>query len=71
MGDHMFVVTGGPGSGKTSLIDALTRRGFHRLPQGRTSHHTGSSANRRNVPAMGRQVDVCRTHAGLGVALMA
>ena len=23
---HMFVVTGGPGSGKSSLIDAMTRR---------------------------------------------
>lgn len=33
MGDHMFVVTGGPGSGKTSLIDALTRRGFHSMPE--------------------------------------
>lgn len=29
MCDHLFVVTGGPGSGKTSLIDALNHRGFH------------------------------------------
>lgn len=33
MCDHMFVVTGGPGSGKTSLIDALTRRGFRSMPE--------------------------------------
>lgn len=37
MSDHMFVVTGGPGSGKSSLIDALTRRGFRAMPEaGRT-----------------------------------
>ena len=28
---HMFVVTGGPGSGKSSLIDAMTRRGFRTM----------------------------------------
>lgn len=33
MCDHMFVVTGGPGSGKTSLIYALTRRGFRSMPE--------------------------------------
>ena len=33
MGDHMFVVTGGPGSGKSSLIDAMTRRGFRTMPE--------------------------------------
>lgn len=33
MGDHMFVVTGGPGSGKTSLIEAMGRRGFHTMPE--------------------------------------
>jgi predicted ATPase len=27
---HLFVITGGPGSGKTSLIDALQRAGFAR-----------------------------------------
>jgi len=29
----MFVITGGPGSGKTSLIDALSRRGFPSMPE--------------------------------------
>lgn len=33
MCDHMFVVTGGPGSGKTSLIEALTRRGLRCMPE--------------------------------------
>ena len=33
MGDHMFIVTGGPGSGKTSLIGALARQGFRSIPE--------------------------------------
>lgn len=33
MCDHMFVVTGGPGSGKSSLINAMARRGFHTMPE--------------------------------------
>ncbi|WP_198672346.1 AAA family ATPase [Pseudogemmobacter bohemicus] len=33
MGDHMFVVTGGPGSGKSSLIDVLAKRGLHTMPE--------------------------------------
>ncbi|RVV97180.1 ATPase [Mesobaculum littorinae] len=32
MSDHFFVVTGGPGVGKTSLITELSRRGFHATP---------------------------------------
>ncbi len=28
--DHLFVITGGPGSGKTTLIDSLERAGFAR-----------------------------------------
>ncbi|SHL86849.1 Predicted ATPase [Roseovarius pacificus] len=34
MCNHMVVVTGGPGSGKSSLIEALARRGFHTMPEG-------------------------------------
>ena len=35
--DHMFVVTGGPGSGKTTLINALAACGFVCMPEaGRT-----------------------------------
>lgn len=33
MNDHMFVVTGGPGSGKSSLIEALIWRGYCGMPE--------------------------------------
>jgi len=33
MSDHFFVVTGGPGAGKTSLITEFSRRGFHTIPE--------------------------------------
>ncbi len=33
MSDHFFVVTGGPGAGKTSLITELARRGFQTFPE--------------------------------------
>ena len=33
MSDQFFVVTGGPGAGKTSLITELARRGFHTVPE--------------------------------------
>ncbi|NIZ13767.1 AAA family ATPase [Phaeobacter sp. HF9A] len=33
MSDHFFVVTGGPGAGKTSLITELAGRGFHTIPE--------------------------------------
>ncbi|SNT74465.1 AAA family ATPase [Paracoccus seriniphilus] len=33
MSDHFFVVTGGPGAGKTSLITELARRGLHKVPE--------------------------------------
>jgi predicted ATPase len=33
MPDHLFVVTGGPGSGKTSLIDALAALGYRTMPE--------------------------------------
>ncbi|AZI36225.1 hypothetical protein NT2_04_00830 [Caenibius tardaugens NBRC 16725] len=31
--DHLFVITGGPGSGKTTLVDALAARGMAHLPE--------------------------------------
>ncbi|WP_429925391.1 AAA family ATPase (plasmid) [Agrobacterium vitis] len=31
--EHMFVVTGGPGSVKSSPINAMTRRGFRTMPE--------------------------------------
>ena len=33
MGDHLYVVTGGPGSGKTTLIEALGRLGIVSMPE--------------------------------------
>ncbi|WP_126136820.1 AAA family ATPase [Tritonibacter mobilis] len=33
MGDHLYVVTGGPGSGKTTLIEALSRLGIASMPE--------------------------------------
>ena len=33
MSDHFFVVTGGPGAGKTTLIEELARRGFLPVPE--------------------------------------
>ena len=31
--EHMIVVTGGPGSGKSSLIDAMAQRGLRTMPE--------------------------------------
>jgi predicted ATPase len=31
--DHLFVITGGPGSGKSTLIAALAGRGFRTMPE--------------------------------------
>ncbi|WP_442679593.1 AAA family ATPase [Sphingomonas sp. ASY06-1R] len=33
MADNLHVITGGPGSGKTSLIDALAAEGVRRMPE--------------------------------------
>ncbi|WP_026793204.1 AAA family ATPase [Pleomorphomonas oryzae] len=33
MCDHLFVVTGGPGAGKSTLIEALARRGIGSMPE--------------------------------------
>jgi predicted ATPase len=33
MADHLHVITGGPGSGKTSLIDALSAGGIRHMPE--------------------------------------
>ncbi|MGF7153956.1 AAA family ATPase [Novosphingobium gossypii] len=33
MADHLHVITGGPGSGKTSLIEALAAEGIHHMPE--------------------------------------
>lgn len=33
MNDHMFVVTGGPGSSKSSLVEALIWQGYCSMPE--------------------------------------
>lgn len=33
MANHLHVITGGPGSGKTSLIEALAAEGVHHMPE--------------------------------------
>lgn len=33
MADHLHIITGGPGSGKTSLIDALAAEGVRHMPE--------------------------------------
>ncbi|WP_353612588.1 AAA family ATPase [Methylobacterium sp. AMS5] len=33
MTDHLHVITGGPGSGKTSLIEALAGAGIRHMPE--------------------------------------
>ena len=47
---HCFVITGGPGSGKTTLIEALAR-GLRGVSRGRTAHHPEQqAANGRALP---------------------
>lgn len=33
MTKHLHIITGGPGSGKTSLVDALSEQGIRRMPE--------------------------------------
>jgi predicted ATPase len=33
MSDHVFVATGGPGAGKTRLIEELAHHGLHTIPE--------------------------------------
>ncbi|WP_168201229.1 AAA family ATPase [Qingshengfaniella alkalisoli] len=47
MSDHFFVVTGGPGAGKTSLITELARRGFH------STHESGRAIIREEMASGG------------------
>jgi predicted ATPase len=31
--NHLYIITGGPGSGKTTLIEALAAQGIHNMPE--------------------------------------
>ena len=46
--EHFYVITGGPGSGKTSLIDALAARGYQR------SFEAGRALIQQQVAVAGR-----------------
>lgn len=51
MSDHFFVVTGGPGAGKTSLITELARRGFHTISEsGRAIIHEEMQSGGNALP---------------------
>jgi len=47
-GDHLFVITGGPGSGKTTLIASLERAGF------RVAHESGRRVIREQMAKGGQ-----------------
>jgi predicted ATPase len=51
MSDHFFIITGGPGSGKSTLIDALEKRGYARtLEAGRAIIQDQLSIGGRALP---------------------
>lgn len=54
--DNFFIITGGPGSGKTSLIDALQERGYACVPEvGRSVIRDQISCNGNALPWGDRQ----------------
>ncbi len=77
MSDHFFVVTGGPGAGKTSLITELARRGFHTIPEAgraiiRAEMQSGGSAlpwaDRVSYAERMLQYDLHAHHTAQGLA---
>ena len=64
MSDHFFVVTGGPGAGKTSLITELARRGVHTIPESGRAVIREEMAERRRRPPLGGPHGLCRADAG-------
>lgn len=50
MSDRFFVVTGGPGAGKTSLITELARRGFHKIREPGHAIIRGEMQSCRDAP---------------------
>jgi predicted ATPase len=54
--DHLFVITGGPGSGKSSLVEALTRSGLQHMPEaGRAIIQDQVSIGGNSLPWSDRQ----------------
>jgi predicted ATPase len=42
--EHLFVVTGGPRSGKSTLVDAMAGRGISSMPEGGRAINQDQSA---------------------------
>ncbi len=58
---HLHVITGGPGAGKTSLIDALARKGLHHMPEaGRAIIQEQVGINGRALPWGDREAFAAR-----------
>jgi len=48
--NNLFVITGGPGTGKTSVINELRKRGYDVLDEAaRTVHHSDKRFNGKNI----------------------
>jgi len=65
-----IIVTGGPGAGKSALIEELRRRGYANYERGRTRDHSTSDGNWRPRTAVERSFAVCKDDAELGDALL-
>ena len=71
MCNHMFVVTGGPGSGKSSLIESLRRRGFRSMPEaGRAIIQDQIRIGGKFLPWADRSM-FAELMFGMGIAVMA
>jgi predicted ATPase len=64
MSNHFFVVTGGPGAGKTSLITELARRGFHTIPESGRAIIREELQSGGDAPPLGGSHRLCRMDAG-------
>ncbi|WP_245897737.1 AAA family ATPase [Palleronia abyssalis] len=53
MSDRFFVVTGGHGTGKTSLITELARRGLQTIPESGLAIIREDDGERRRRPPLG------------------
>jgi predicted ATPase len=67
--DRFFVLTGGPGSGKTTLIAALGEAGYPHSSEAGRGVIRGPGGDRRPSPPLARPGGLRRAHAVLGDAL--